>query len=321
MVANPQDIREKEAQKTRDERAEDLAYTINHSLYCTLTDFINPPINAATDGYLRWLIPGCGHDHSHDGHGHHYHGHCEVNIHDPHGHIGCSHSHHHEPTRWEKVKTASRQAFSKERFWQYAKGEFIGDFGAVPITIGMQRLFPDVMQKVRHITEPVMGILFRFGVEQSSKRWAKARGVDMASEVYKKHVEAVYEHEMSHFPQAVVWTGASLGLNVAYQMHADKCTHTPFFSKLALKSTSVLSGVLVTAGMVIMARMLAPHKVREFDQWTSKQVILPTTKAVGKIFGVTEDDVDRMAEKQQQRDDEMLWSNRVERSENTITLS
>jgi hypothetical protein len=49
-----------ERQKTKQQHAEDIAYTINHSLYCTLTDFLNPPINAATDGYLRWLIPGCG---------------------------------------------------------------------------------------------------------------------------------------------------------------------------------------------------------------------------------------------------------------------
>jgi hypothetical protein len=105
-----------EQRKTEQQRAEDIAYTINHSLYCTLTDFLNPPINAATDGWLRWLMPGCGHDHSKDGGNHHHHDHEH-----PHEHgATCKHHHHHEPpkSRWEKVKAASRQAFSKERFVQ-----------------------------------------------------------------------------------------------------------------------------------------------------------------------------------------------------------
>ena len=67
-----------------------------------------------------------------------------------------------------------------------------------------------------------------------------------------------------------------------------------------LKSTSVLSGVLVTAGVVVAARAFAPNKMHEFDEWTSKKAILPVTKSVGKIFGVKEDDVDRMVEKHEQ---------------------
>ena len=89
-----------ERQKTREQRAEDIAYTINHSIYCTLTDFINPPINAVTDNWLRWLIPGCGHDHSGDAKGHdgsisvgHVHG--SSCNHSPATHVhtsGCSHN-------------------------------------------------------------------------------------------------------------------------------------------------------------------------------------------------------------------------------------
>lgn len=291
---------EAEKAKTQEQHAEDIAYTINHSLYCTLTDFLNPPINTATDGWLRWLIPGCGHDHSKDGGHHHDHG------------APCAHEQHAPPTgtKLERVKQSFKQSFSKERFIQYAKGEFIGDFGAVPLTIGVQRLFPNFMNGVRKLTEPLMRPLFNYGIERSSKRWAEQNNVNTDSEAYKEHKNAIYEHEMSHFPQAVVWTGFSLGLNTAYQMHADKCTHTPFMNKLALKSTSVLSGVLVTAGMVVAARAFAPHKVREFDQWTSKNAILPATKAVGKLFGVKEEDVDRMAEKQKQLEGED-WGARI----------
>ncbi len=293
---------EREKRKTADQRAEDIAYTINHSLYCTLTDFLNPPINAATDGWLRWLIPGCGHDHSKDG----------TNCHHEHG-TSCTHDHHHPPltgTRWNRVKQATKQSFSKERFIQYAKGEFIGDFGAVPLTIGVQRYFPNVMKGIRKLTEPLMRPIFRYGIERSSKGWAQRNDVDTESQEYRDHVQTVYEHEMGHFPQAVVWTGFSLGLNVGYQMHADKCTHIPFMNKLALKSTSVLSGVLVTAGMVVAARAFVPHKMRELDKWTSHNVILPATKTVGKVFGVKEDDVNRMVEKHNQLDNPQ-WVGRI----------
>lgn len=298
-IFSPEEI---ERQKTKEQQAEDIAYTINHSIYCTLTDFLNPPINAATDGYLRWLIPGCGHDHSKDSGHHHAHG-------EP-----CNHpDHRHTPSnlsRWEKVKLATKQSFSKERFVQYAKGEFIGDFGAVPLTIGVQRYFPNFMNGIRKLIEPLMRPIFEYGIEKSSNRWAQQNNVEKDSQEYKDHVKAVYEHEMGHFPQAVVWTGFSLGLNVGYQMYADKCTHIPFAKKLALKSTSVLSGVLVTAGMVVAARAFAPHKVREFDQWTSSNFILPATKTIGNAFGVNDNAVDRVTEKQKQLE-ENPWSQRV----------
>jgi len=277
----------REQQKDSMQRAEDIAYTINHSLYCTLTDFINPPINAATDGYLRWLIPGCGHDHSHSAGHTHEHG------------EACHH--HHEPqgaTRWEKFKSASKTAFSKERFFEYAKGEFIGDFGAVPVTIAAQRFFPSFMHGLRKLSEPLVRPLFAFGIERSSKKWAKEQGYAEGSPEYEAHKREVYEHEIGHFPQAIVWTGASLGGNIAYQMYADK-TPMAFDRKLALKSSSVLSGVLVTAGMVVAARALAPDTMHRMDRWTSKKIILPATKAVGSLVGVDEAAVDRMVSKEQ----------------------
>jgi hypothetical protein len=297
---NSQSASVRERQKNQMQRAEDIAYTINHSLYCTLTDFINPPINAATDGYLRWLIPGCGHDHSKDG-GHHHHEHGEA----------CSH--HHEPqgsTRWEKFKNASKSAFSKQRFIDYAKGEFVGDFGAVPITIAAQRFFPSFMHGLRKISEPLVRPLFKFGIERSTKKWAKTQGFAEGSPEYEAHKREVYEHEISHFPQAIIWTGASLGGNIAYQMHADK-TPIAFERKLALKSSSVLSGVLVTAGMVVAARALAPDAMHRIDRWTSHRIILPTTKAVGGLVGVDEAAVDRMASKEEALA-QSSWQQRLE---------
>lgn len=304
---NNQPVEVSEQRKTEQQRAEDIAYTINHSLYCTLTDFLNPPINAATDGWLRWLIPGCGHDHSKDGGHQHHHDHDHHHEHGP----SCKHHHHEAPkTRWEKVKAASKQAFSKERFIQYAKGEFIGDFGAVPLTIVVQRMFPNFMNGLRKLCEPIMRPLFKWGVERDNKDWARKHNVAPDSQEYKDHAAKVYEYEMSHFPQAVVWTGFSLGLNTAYQMWADK-SPIPFSQKFLLKSTSVLSGILVTAGVVVAARALAPNKMHSFDTWTGEKAILPATKAVGKLFGVKEEDIERMAERHEEINGKK-WQQRVE---------
>ena len=124
-------------------------------------------------------------------------------------------------------KKAFTHSFSQERFIQYAKGEFIGDFGAVPLTIGMQRMFPNFMNGVRKLSEPLMRPVFTWGVVRDNKKWAEKNSVALDSPEFKEHAAKVYEYEMSHFPQAVVWTGFSLGLNTAYQMFADK-TPMPF---------------------------------------------------------------------------------------------
>ena len=77
--------------------------------------------------------------------------------------------------------------------------------------------------------------------------------------------------------------------------------------------------MLVTAGMVVAAHAFAPHKVREFDQWTSHNVILPATKTVGKVFGVNEEDVNRMAEKHKKLENPQ-WAGRINDSRTGLEL-
>jgi|GEM_PF-696791 len=283
--------KEIEQGKSQRQQAEDIAYTLNHSVYCTLTDFLNPPINAATDGYLSKLFPGCGHDHGGSGDSHHVHG------------ANCTHGDHQHPpsnlSRFERTKLAFQQSFSKERFTQYAKGEFIGDFAAVPLTIFTQRTFPNFMNGIRKLCEPIIGPLFKWGVERDNKDWAKKHNIANDSQEYKEHAAKVYEYEISHFPQAVVWTGFSLGLNTGYQMWTDK-RPIPFAQKLLLKGSSVLSGVLVTAGMVVAARVFAPNKMHSLDQWASDKIVLPVTKTTGKMFGIKDEDITRMVEKEKE---------------------
>lgn len=348
MTTAPDKSNVKAISKTDKERAEDIAYTLNHSVYCTLTDFLNPPINAATDNYLRWLFPGCGHHHAPGEHGHDHHNHDHACSHDHHAHDhspnahGDHHSHnghdHSRPSqhvhhcehhghahehrsanansRWKRVKQATRYAFSKERFIEYAKGEFIGDFSAVPLTIGVQRYFPGFMASIQDVTEPLVRPLFRWGINRSTAQWAKAHGIDNNSQEVKDQQNKIYNYEISHFPQAIVWTGFSLGINTAYQMTADK-TPIAFLSKLSLKGASVLSGVLVTAGVVVAARALVPGKMQSLDDWTSEHAVLPATKAIGGLFGVKHEDVDRMTEKKKNLDaTPASWTKHIESEDN-----
>jgi hypothetical protein len=280
-----------EKTKTKAQRAEDIAYTINHSIACTVTDFINPVVNTFTEGKIKG-VGGCGHDHSKDG-----------------GHGHGSHSHSPAPGAkwWDRVKHSVRTSFSKDRLVSWAKGEFIGDFGAVPLTIAMQRWLPGTMDRIRRFIEPVMGPLFRYGIERDSKQWANQNNVKVGSDEFKAHKRDVYEHEMSHLPQAVMWTTFSLGLNVAYQKYKDA---TRPITNLLI---SAMSGMAVTAALVVGARAVAPRKVRQFDKVTSETLFLPATKVVGKLFGVDSETVERVV-KQEERLKEDGWVKKTEAS-------
>ena len=69
LVSGKQAKQEEQAKSTN-QRAEDVAYTINHAIICTLSDFIDPVIGNYTQKLLNTRLT-LGHDHHHgDGHGH-----------------------------------------------------------------------------------------------------------------------------------------------------------------------------------------------------------------------------------------------------------
>lgn len=55
-----------EASKTDEERAEDVAYTINHAIACSVTDFFDPVFQKLSQDWIGHRIHiGCGEDHDH----------------------------------------------------------------------------------------------------------------------------------------------------------------------------------------------------------------------------------------------------------------
>ncbi len=252
-----------EAAKTDEQRAEDVAYTINHALACTATDILDPYIGNFTQRWLGKRISiGCQHpDHQHD-HDHHHDHHHHDHDHD--------HAHHHTLSHW----------------WI---GEIIGDFGAVPFTIGLQRHAPWFMQGLRNGLEAILGPVFLKGAERSAGMWARENGVALDSKDYQDRVQMIYRHEADHLPQALMWTLSSVGINVITQKAIGNTG--PVWHIAAGKAV----GAGISAGLVVGGRAFAPQTARKWDQFTSENIFLPLTKSIGGLFGVDADSVDRMA--------------------------
>jgi hypothetical protein len=307
MTKTQETSQEREECKTREERAEDIAYTINHALACTATDFIDPYVGNWTQKYLgRRFSIGCGHDHNDDkGHDHGMHCGPAENMHDhsSHTHLGlpiiddhdnhsCGHDHH---------KHGHTPDSHLTHWWL---GEVIGDFGAVPVTIAFQRYAPGFMNGIRNVLEPVLGPIFKFGANLSARSWATKQGLSSESEACKKKADEIYEHEVRHLPQALLWTASSIAINLSTQKLLGNTA--PLWQLAAGKA----AGASISAGLVVSGRALMPQTARNWDGWTSKNVFLPMTKMLGSFAGITESDVERMAEKQAKLE-KNSWVNNV----------
>ncbi len=327
-----------EANKTKEQRAEDIAYTINHALACTVTDFIDPYVGNWTQDYLGKRISiGCGHDHSSDhthgttcGHTHHAvslptcgpapHKHGPGCKHDhplipiPEAHepaLPEPHPHKHEPhepvatPRAEHTAPAHKPAPIKPagHLKHWVIGEVVGDFGAVPVTIAFQRFAPGLMDNIRKVVEPVLGPAFRVGAKLSANQWAGQQNLSTSSKECKDKQQEIYEHEVRHLPQALIWTASSIAINLTTQRLLGN--HAPLWQLAAGKA----AGASISAGLVVSGRAMMPRTARNWDQATSKHIFLPLTKIMSPLAGISTQDVDRMASKQEQS-----WSDKVQAS-------
>jgi hypothetical protein len=258
------------ATSTSSQLAEDFSYTLNHSVYCMMTDFLNPILGAAVDHkIINWLFPGCGQNHIHSD--------------------ACQHP---VPplsaTKWEKVKAATKQTFSGETLKHYFQGEFLGDFGAIPLTLGVQYLFPDFMRGLEKLAEPIARPIVQNSAERAAKSFAKKQGIAEGSEAYEAHKRDVYAYEMHHLPQAMMWTASSFGITTAYVTAADK-TPMPLEKKLLIKGASVLFPAVMTSVGVLVARTIAPNKMEAIDGWTNdtmeKYVVQPLHRMTHAVLG------------------------------------
>ncbi len=193
----------------------------------------------------------------------------------------------------------------KNKYSSSLISEVAGDFGAIPLTIGMQRFFPGLSQNISNMVEPVLRKPFLKGAKRDAGEWAKLHGYGVDSPEYKERVEKIYKYEISHVPQAIAWTGSALLLNVAIQKSLDKTLplHHVFAGKLG--------GTLTTAVITVGGRMMFPRKAEQFDHFTSEKFLLPLESKIHKALGIKEEEHHHKSNKHKQLPVDGDWKNRV----------
>ncbi|MFZ4125411.1 MAG: hypothetical protein ACOYJ2_05000 [Rickettsiales bacterium] len=289
--------REDERQKTQLQKAEDIAYTINHAISCGVTDLgIQPYIYAGVvnhfPSWLQWIKNLMeGHDHPHH------------------------HDDHHEPEQKPKTK------IKPPGFWKnvghYLQAEIYGDVGAIPLTIAVQRIFPEFMEDIRKWIEPIAGKTFREGAEKASIKWAQRNGFFEGSEQQKAKAHELYEYEMSHLPQAVMWNAFAWPTNIVLQRYVFKDPHHSH--GLAAITTAKTFGAIVSNGMLLTGRAVAPDLAHQWDQWNSKHIIAPVTKVIGSTIGIDHETVDKVAKKQEEMGGHRHFAERLQAEERATT--
>lgn len=315
MNGNPQQASatEREKNKTDRQKAEDIAYTINHALVCFATDVIDPFVAAWSQKHLGTTLHTsfCNktHDHGHQEHptsnhhqDHHHHAHCN------HGH---HHAEHHQPpsTKPQSPKHHDDHNHHEDITFggalkHWFVGEALGDLGAVPVTIAFQRFTPGFMEWLGQGMETALGPLYKRGAMQAAKDWARQNGMSPDAPEVKIHGDELYRHEVAHFGQVAVWTCASVGLNIASQKYVTG-NHLPVSCMLLYKTL----GAATTAALLVGGRSFFPEKFHAWDGWTSENIFKPATTTVSKLFGVDEKSVAQAAKKTEYHN--VKWEDRI----------
>lgn len=273
---NRQNVLTQEKIKSEEEKAEDIAYTINHALVCATTDVIDPFVAAWSQKNLgkKLHTSWCNltHDHGHGGH--------------------CHHHHDHKVTFGGSLK-------------HWVIGEAIGDIGAVPVTIAFQRFTPGIMNSLNKGIESVLGTQYRKGAQKSAQRWAESQGINKDSVQAKEYENEMYRYEVKHFGQAAVWTVASIGLNIASQKFITGNNH-PLSHLLLYKSL----GAATSATLLLGGRAYAPEKFHSWDKWTAENMFAPATRSIGQFFGVKENAIEKVLKKEKMHAD-ASWQEKV----------
>jgi len=159
---------------------------------------------------------------------------------------------------------------------------------------------------MRKLLEPVAGGFFMGGAKRDAHHWGKRYGLaDDSPEVQKKQA-ALYEHEISHLPQAVMWNAFSIPLNYAAQWTRSKMRGEKMsLGKFVIGKTF---GSLFSNTVLIGGRGMAPELFNQWDRANSRHVIKPILKTIG----LDEKSIDEaQAREARERGDD--WQSRIER--------
>ncbi len=315
-----------EHSKTRQQKAEDLVYTLNHSIMCLLfTDTIGLSGAANLYNYIFKPSKKVNLDHDHNtGYGAWEWLRDRVQgKHKDEGYVAAKHAAEDDRIAHEiehaaeheaadlakgkkptihpdpaiKLTPDSRGATVARKFWLTSKkwifAEAVGDLGAVPFTLYLQRHAPNFMHSLRAPLESAVGWAYKSSSEKSARNWGAKNGLAPDSQEVKDRQHELYEYEMSHMPQMAVWTVSSIALNFG-AMHAFHKLDPRKYERTSLGEFAKVKGLgaLFTMAMVMGLRGATPGGAHWWDQHVGKNIIIPVTKKVGGLFGVEEKDVD-----------------------------
>ncbi len=272
------DPKSREHAKSREEKASDIAYTVNHSISCGTTDIFVQPVAAVAattlaheellPKWLHWITHLFEHEH---------HDHEEELVHAA------------DATKWQRVWARVKHEVQwknlSANLGHWATGEVAGDVGGILPTVAVQRLFPGFMQGMRKVLEPVAGGFFRQGAARDARHWGRHHHLAADSAEVKQKEDALYQHELSHLPQAVMWNVFSIPINYVTQWAMAR-SHGEKFS-LGTFIIGKTFGTLFSNTVLIGGRGMAPELFNDWDRINSRYVIKPV---IGAISGVTGDD-------------------------------
>ncbi len=196
------------AAKTKAQHAENIAYTINHALACTATDFIDPFVSTKIQKYLNQKVSfGCGHDHSGDDHGH--------------------------GSNWQGVVGE-------------LVGDFGAVPVTVLLQHYTPWLMDGIRYVAEPIMGDLFRNGAKAAATHQSKQ-AMLNGTPFTPEEYRARARELYHYEIQHLPQGLVWTVTAVVANVEIQkrvLHNPSKPADIYAGKIggALVSSSLLFG-------------------------------------------------------------------------------
>ncbi len=314
----------REQQKTLEERAQDIAYTVNHALLCFSNDtWINTIVAALSQKYLGKKLNTslCMLSHRHDD-----------------GKQVCTNTDPDHVREHKEAREAVQETVGKSTSFSFGSGfdgigststdtsdaakpktptvniadaiscgtgcdhdhdtflgamkhwfvaEALGDLGGVGLTIALQRHAPDFMDWLSKGMEKVVGPLYARSTQAAAKDWAYRTGFGLTSPVTQRYQDELYQYEVKHLGQAVVWTVTSVGINLVSQKKLTGNNAT-VMELLLLKSAA--SGIV--SGLLIGGRAFFPEQSSEWDKWNSDHIITPTSKVIASMSGMDQQQLD-----------------------------
>lgn len=247
----------KTASEKRLAAAVDFAYTLNHAIVCTLTDpLTDVPVGVA----VQRMLGGTGTGH--------------------HGHVSW------KDFTPKNIMSHVKGTFTdKNSLLQWTAGEFSGDFGAVPVVVALRQLAPGSVDVLRNIFKPLATPLFKQSTARAARKEFKAQGLDVDSPECAARAKQLFDQEMEHLPNAVLWTAVSPTINILTQkfiLPPKWRNPEPISHIVAGKAI----GSTVTSGLTLGLRGLSPEKAQKWDDKMSEKVALPVVNIVSGMFGV-----------------------------------